>query len=190
VTSRAVPALFACLLAVAAAAPAQTIAVTPAPGAIRVRADGWTLLTAEPLARLREGQTVRMELAVSVLAAPGRSAVTTLRRIFSVSYDLWEERFAVVVAEPRGAAASHLTAAAAQAWCLDQLAVPAASLGALGGARFWIRLECRILDGDRSLDPDESAGLTLQRLIDVLSRRRRSESAARILEGGPFHLPR
>jgi len=192
VTSRAALALVACLLSVPAAS-AQTIAIVPAPSVVRVRATGWAFLTAEPLARLKEGQTVRVELAVGVLAAPGRSAVTTLRRIFSVSYDLWEERFAVTVAEPRGGSASHLTAAAAEAWCLEQLAVPRASLRSLDelpGARFWIRLECRILDGDGALDPDESAGLTLQRLIDVFSRRRKSEPPARILEGGPFQLPR
>jgi hypothetical protein len=190
VTPRAALAIVACLLAVPATALGQTITVSPAADAVRVRANGWAFLTAEPLARLREGQTVRVELAVSVLAAPGRAAVTTLRRIFSVSYDLWEERFAVTIAEPRGRSASHLTAAAAEAWCLDQLAVPRASLGNLDEASFWIRLECRILDGDGSLDPDEGTGLTLQRLIDVLSRRRKSAPPARILDGGPFQLPR
>ena len=39
-------------------------------------------------------------------------------------------------------------------------------------------------------DADEGGGLTLQRLIDVLSRKRRPEAAARIVEGGPFRLPR
>ena len=186
---RGVLALVACLLWVPAQAAAQSITIVPSPGAVLVRAAGWSLLTAEPLARLKEGQTVRMELAVSVLAAPGKSAVTTLRRVFSFSYDLWEERFAVTAADPRATSVSHLTASQAEAWALEQLAMPLSSLRGGGGSRFWLRLECRILDGDDSADPEDNTGLTLQRLIDVLSRRHKSEAPARVLEGGPFQIP-
>jgi hypothetical protein len=132
---------------------------------------------------------VRVEIALLLLAAPGRSPAATIRRTFSVSYDLWEERFAVAATGPRGAAVSHLTAGAAEAWCVEQLAVPRASFGDLG-ERFWLRLESRILDGDAAAGAEEE-GLTLQRLIDVFSRRRRTESSpARAVEGGPFRLPK
>jgi hypothetical protein len=132
---------------------------------------------------------VRVELVVTALSAPGKTPSAAARQIFSFSYDIWEERFAVAIAGARAASISHLTAAAAEAWCIEQLAVPIASLAALKDLRFWIRLECRILDGDEAPDPDENAGLTLQRIIDVLSRRKKSESPARAVEGGPFRLP-
>jgi hypothetical protein len=182
-------ALLAALALAPAAARAQAVTVATAGGMVKIRAQGWSFLTAEPLARLKEGRTVRVELALLVLASPGRSPAGVARQIFSVSYDLWEERFAVARAGTGGVAISHLTAAAAEAWCVEQLAVPIASLRGLDDRRFWIRLEYRILDG-AAPDADEDAGLTLQRLIDVLSRRSKSESSARALDGGPFRLPR
>jgi hypothetical protein len=177
------------LLAWTAAASAQPLTIAAAGDVVKVRAPGWPFLTAEPLARLKEGRTVRVELTVLALAAPGKSPVATIRQIFSVSYDLWEERFAVTAAGAHAVAASHLTEAAAEAWCIEQLAVPIASLAGVDDRRFWIRLECRILDGDAASGADEDAGLTLQRLIDLLSRRRPAEPPARALDGGPFRVP-
>jgi hypothetical protein len=168
----------------------QSLSVTTAGDAVKIRAPGWSFLTAEPLARLREGRTVRVELAAFVLSGPGRSPLTAVRQVFSVSYDLWEERFAVATAGAHAASVSHLAATAAEAWCIDQLAVPIAPLAALPERRFWIRLEYRILDGDGAATADDDSGLTLQRLIDVFSRRRKNESQSRALEGGPFRLPR
>ena len=185
-TARAAALAFAALL-LASPAAAQTLAIATAGDAVKVRAPGWSFLAAEPMARLKEGRTVRVELVVLVLSAPGRSPASALRQIFSVSYDLWEERFAVTTAGARAATVSHLTAAAAEAWCLDQLAVPIAALGSVDRDRFWIRLECRILDGAGAPDADD-AGLTLQRLIDVLSRRGKADAAARTLDGGPFRV--
>ena len=170
-------------------AAAQMLTIATAGDAVKVRAPGWPFLTAEPLARLKEGRTVRVELAVLALPAPGRPPAATVRQVFSVSYDLWEERFAVSTTGAHAASVSHLTAAAAEAWCIDQLALPIASLAGLPDQRFWIRLECRILDGDGSPADDEDAGLTLERLIDVLSRRRKAEPPARALDGGPFRVP-
>ena len=124
-----------------------------------------------------------------VLPAPGKSPAATTRRIFALSYDLWEERFAVTTVEARSQSASHLMMAAAEAWCVEQLAIPVSALGALGrDLPFWIRLEYRILAGDGTSDP-ENSGYTLQALIDALSRRRKTESSPHPLEAGPFRLP-
>ena len=187
VTRRAAALAFASMLAASPGAMAQTLTIAATADAVKVRATDWPFLTADPLARLKEGRTVRVELAVLVLAAPGRAPAAAVRQIFSVSYDLWEERFAVAGMGSRAAPVSRLTAAAAEAWCLDQLAVPVASLGGVDARRFWIRLESRILDGGDAQETDD-AGLTLQRLIDVLSRRRKTDAPARTLDGGPFRL--
>jgi hypothetical protein len=171
-----------------AAATAQTLTMSVAGDALRIRAPGWSFLDGDPLARLKDGRAVRVEVSASALPAPGKGPAATVRQIFSLSYDLWEERFAVAVAGARAASISHLTAAAAEAWCVEQMAIPIASLGALRDPRVWIRLESRVLDGDGA-PPAEDSGLTLQRIIDTLSRRRKHESQARSLEGGPFRLP-
>jgi hypothetical protein len=175
------------LLAWSPAVAAQSVNVTAAADTVRVRAPGWSFLDGEPIARLKDGRTVRVELVVDALGGSGKSSIAAVRQIFSLSYDLWEERFAVAMAGARAASMSHLTAAAAEAWCLEQMAIPIASFGALRDARFWIRIECRWLDGDGAADPDE--GLTLQRIIDVFSKRKKNESPARTIEGGPFRLP-
>jgi hypothetical protein len=80
-------------------------------------------------------------------------------------------------------------AAAAEAWCVEQLAVPLTALGTLGrDLPFWIRLEYRLLDSDATQEAPDS-GYSLQALIDALSRRRKAESSTRALEAGPFRLP-
>ena len=128
---------------------AQAVTVETVGDALRIRAPGFSFLKGEPLARLKDGRSVRVELAAMVLAAPGKSAAATTRRIFALSYDLWEERFAVTAVDARSRSVSHLMAAAAEAWCVEQLAVSRRALGALErDLPFWIRLEYRMLDGD------------------------------------------
>lgn len=166
-------------------ASAQAVSVTTSGDALKVRAPGFSFLKGQPLARLKDGRSVRVELTVLVLPEKGRAALTSARRVFALSYDLWEERFAATAVESRSPSISHLTADAAVAWCIDQLAVPLTALDA--SDPFWIRLEYRILDGDD--DASEESGFTLKGLIDVLSRRRRSESLSDALEAGPFRLP-
>jgi hypothetical protein len=168
---------------------AQALSIDTAGEALKFRAPGFSFLRGDPLVRLKDGRSVRVELAAMVLAAPEKSPAVTTRRIFALSYDLWEERFAVTAVDARSQSASHLALAAAEAWCVDQLSVPLKALGALGrDVPFWVRLEYRILESDGGSEPVDS-GYTLQALIDALSRRRKTESSPRPLEGGPFRLP-
>jgi hypothetical protein len=168
---------------------AQGLAIEIAGEALKIRAPGFSFLDGDPLARLKDGRSVRVELAALVLPAPGKSPAASTRRTYALSYDLWEERFAVTVVDARSLSVSHLALAAAQAWCVEQLAIPLKALGTLGRELpFWVRLEYRILDGEGPSDPADS-GYTLQALIDALSRRRKTESAPRPIEAGPFRLP-
>ena len=167
---------------------AQAVTVDTVGTTVKIRAPGFSFLTGDPLARLKEGRSVRVELAAMVLPGPGKPAAATTRRTFALSYDIWEDRFAVAPVDARAAPVSHLTRAAAEAWCVEQLAVPAAALGAPGrDLPFWIRLEYRVLPADVPAAA-EDAGYTLQALIDALSRRRRTESSPHALEAGPFRL--
>lgn len=167
-------------------APALTVATVD--DTLRVRARGFSFLSGEPLARLKDGGSVRVELTVMVLPAPGKPVAATARRIFALSYDLWEERFAVTTVERRSESVSHLALPAAEAWCIDQLGIPLKALGALRRELpFWVRLEYRILDGETTADAEDS-GYTLQALIDVFSRRRKADSEPQAIEAGPFRL--
>jgi hypothetical protein len=190
VTPQRVAAVLLTVLVVAAAPTSgQTLSVDTAGDAVRIRAQGFSFLKGDPLARLKDGRSVRVELAAMVLPAPGKSVVATTRRIFALSYDLWEERFAVTTVEKRSQSVSHLAVAAAEAWCVDQVAIPVNALGALGrDLSFWVRLEYRVLDGDPPAESTDSR-YSLQGLIDALSRRRKTDSSTHALEAGPFRLP-
>jgi hypothetical protein len=166
---------------------AQALTVDVVGDALRIRAPAFSFLSGDPLARLKDGRSVRVELAALVLAGPGKSPAAATRRIFALSYDLWEERFAVTAVDARAQSVSHLVLAAAEAWCVEQVSIPVKSIGVLGRDRpFWVRLEYRVLEGDAPTDPDSR--YTLQGLIDALSRRRKAESSSRAVEAGPFRL--
>ena len=186
---RAAVALLALLAWPAAPVSAQTLTVDTAGSTLKIRAPGFSFLKGDPLARLKDGRSVRVELAALVMATPGKSPAAATRRIFALSYDLWEERFAVTLVDERSRSVSHLMAAAAEAWCVEQLAVPLTALGTLGrDLPFWIRLEYRLLDSDATQEAPDS-GYSLQALIDALSRRRKAEPSPNALEAGPFRLP-
>ena len=168
---------------------AQSVTVEAIGNSLKIRAPGFNFLKGDPLVRLKDGRLVRVELAALVLPGPGKPPAATARGIFALSYDLWEERFAVTAVGARSQSVSHLMQAAAEAWCLEQLSIPLGALGALGrDAPFWIRLEYRMLDSDGTADPDDS-GYTLQALIDLLSRRRKTVASSPPIEAGPFTLP-
>ena len=173
----------------------QSVTVTAVGEGLRVRAPGFGFIKGEPLNRLRDGRSVRFDFELAVLAKPGAPTVTESRQSFILSYDLWEERFAVTHIETPGTPAttsrsiSHLTSKDAEAWCLDHLTVPVSALGRLGrDAPFWIRLAYRVQDQDRAPDSD-GGGFTLRGLIDTLSRRRKADELKDSIEAGPFTLP-
>ena len=186
---RAVPVVLAVLAGSATRASAQPITIDVAGDVLKIRAPGLGFVTGEPLARLKDGRSVRVELAALVLPAPGKSPAAATRRIFALSYDLWEERFAVTTVEKRAESVSHLALAAADEWCVEQLTIPIKALGSLGrDLPFWVRLEYRILDEEGTSDPADTR-YTLGGLIDALSRRRKTDSSTHALESGPFRLP-
>lgn len=169
---------------------AQSVTVRRVGDAVTVLAPGFGFIKGEPLVRLKDGRSVRVDLVLAVLPRRGGPAVAESRQVFVLSYDLWEERFAVTQAGDPSHSISHLTPAGAEAWCLERLAVPVSALGRLGrDLPFWIRLEYRVPDGTGTPAPDNGAGFTLQGLIDALSRRRDAGPLTHAIEAGPFRLP-
>jgi hypothetical protein len=164
----------------------QSITVSTVNGAVQVRAPGFHFIAGESLARLKDGQSVRVDIDLSVLAKPGAAAAARRRQSYVLSYDLWEERFAVAVPGAPSRSISHLTSAAAEAWCLQQLTVPVSALGSLGhNLPFWIRLDSRLLNG--GAPESAEGGLTLRGLIDVFSRRQ-TGAVSQSIEAGPFRI--
>ncbi len=176
-------------LLVSATIGAQAVTVNRTGDAVTVHAPGFTFIKGEPLARLKNGRSVRVDLELAILPKAGAPRVAERKQTFVLSYDLWEERFAVTQIGGPTRASAYLTSVAAEAWCLEQVTVPVSALGSLGrDVPFWIRLEYRILDDDAAPVADDGAGYTLQGLIDALSRRRKTREWTHAIEAGPFRI--
>jgi hypothetical protein len=168
---------------------AQPATVSTAGDAVHVRAPEFSFIKGEPLVRLKDGRSVRVDIELAVLPKPGAPPAAQSRQTFILSYDLWEERFAVTLPGVPSQSISHLTSTGAEAWCLERLTVPLGALGQLGSnPPFWIRLQSRIHDADGRPDAKDSGAFTLRGLIDALSRRRPAEDLMHSIEAGPFRL--
>ena len=167
---------------------AQNVTLARTTDAIGVRVPGLGLIKGDTLAQLKDGKAVRVEFDLAVLPGPGGTAAAHTRQLFALSYDLWEERFAVTLTGPPRRSVSYLTASAAEAWCLEQLTVAVSQIGKLRDAPFWIRLEYRILDGDTATPRPDDSGLTLRGMIEALSRRPKTTGQPHALEAGPFRV--
>jgi hypothetical protein len=105
---------------------------------------------------------------------------------FAVSFDIWEEKFAVTrLGNPRRST-SHLAAAEAEAWCLENMVLTAAGLSP--DTAFWIRLDVRTEANGEGPTPGEEVGVTLARLVDLFSRPQREGETRRRAEAGPLRL--
>jgi hypothetical protein len=166
----------------------QTLTVRTVSDALHVRASGLGFIAGSVLDRLQDGRSVRVDFDLMVLDKPNGAIITRAQQGFNLSFDLWEQRFAVTRIGPMPRSISHLTARAAEDWCLDNVTVPLASFGRTArDTPFWVRVGYRIQDRASTAAPEDST-FTLQTLIDVLSRRREDENRGKSVEAGPFRL--
>jgi hypothetical protein len=170
----------------------QSVTVYVVEDELHVRAPGssFAFIEGAALERLQDGRALRVDFELTVLAEPGAQPVTERRQGFNLSYDLWEERFAVSLIGDPPRSVSHLSVRDAEAWCLEQLTVPVDALGRLGrDVPFWIRLAYRVQNPEPSADSDDDTGFTLLTLIDWLGRRGQDGAVGESVEAGPFRLP-
>jgi hypothetical protein len=137
---------------------------------LRVSAPELHFVTGEPLRQLHDGRSVTYVLTVSLQVQRDESRGAHVTRQVVFSYDLWEERFAVSRADDPKIAASHLTSAAAEKWCLDLLSLPASA--APVDKTFVVKLDCSLREEGEP--PADSPAATLTGLIDLFSRKSRA----------------
>jgi hypothetical protein len=153
---------------------------------LRVSAPQVHFLTAHALERLHNGAVVNYLLQLTVRAERTGKILARTPEHFTVSYDLWEERFAVKRLAVPERSASNLSASAAESWCIENLSMSVAQLPS--DRPFWIVLE---FESESVKDSGNSApgSLTLGNLIDIFSRKPRDESEIRGFEEiGPVRL--
>jgi hypothetical protein len=152
---------------------------------LRLSAPQLHFVTGGPLERLHDGRSVTYVFSASLRVLRGDPQGTGLTRQVVFSYDLWEERFAVVRLDDPKATASHLTAAAAERWCLDLLTLPVRAAPA--DKTFVVKLECSVRE-DGTETADTPSATTFTGLIDLLSRKTRTAPPRWEAESVPLRL--
>jgi hypothetical protein len=154
---------------------------------LRIAAPDLHFLTGKPLERLRNADTVVFLAQLSLFSDErGTPFRFPVRERLVVSYDLWEEKFAVkipgVVVQPK----SHLTAAQAENFCLDNLAISA--LGLAPDRPFWMKFELRTTTQKDLSTLVGDSGISFTRMIDLLSQRPGSGDLLWTRTAGPLRL--
>jgi hypothetical protein len=167
-TARRVQLLSVTVVAACVAVLAQDLVVRRVGEELRVAAPRLHFLTGKPLERMRNGASVTYDMQVIVYADNKQVILRRGFERFVISYDLWEETFSVARVRSARASAAHLSASAAEAWCLDNLAVPTTGLST--DRPVYVRLEVRALEQRDRRRIDDEEGLSLNRLIDIFSR--------------------
>jgi|SRR5690242_7945541 len=148
-------------------------------------------LTGKPLERLRNASEVPFDFKITLWSGTRGHVYREIPARFVVSYDLWEEKFAVTRLLPSRRMAGHLTDTAAEAWCLQQMATDVT--GIAPNEPLWARLEIRAQDGKDSGSPFgrgniTDSGISLTSLIEILSRPAATTQPHWQVETGPVTL--
>jgi hypothetical protein len=98
---------------------------------------------------------------------------------------VWEEKFRVVRLRDFHKSPAGLTAAAAEAWCLENLFVPASGMPA--DKELWARLDIRAAEPKDNVSSTDS-GISIPALIQLLSRPPRPQQDHWMLESASFRL--
>jgi len=149
----------------------QSLAVERHGDHLQVAAPQLHFLEGNPLEQLHNGASVTYVLTLTLTAGQSNKTLYHLEERFVVSFDLWEEKFSVVQTVPLGRSSSHLTAAAAEAWCLENMPIPHPALAP--EKTFMIKLECRVAEDEGEGSSETGSRLTLASLIDIFSRKAR-----------------
>jgi hypothetical protein len=166
---------------------AENLAVSFDGDNLRVAAPGLRFLVGKPLQRLKEAATVTYLSQLTLLSdAQGTVFKRSPIERLVVSYDLWQEKFSVTIPGGGKRSIPNATAAQAESWCLENLAISATGLPP--AQPFWVRFDLRTSDrrdlgalvGDR--------GVSLGSLIDLFSRKASAGDLSWTRHDGPFRL--
>lgn len=143
--------------------------------ALHVSAPSLHFITGNPLKRMNDGDAVAYIANLSLLDDT-RASVRHQRGRFVISYALWEERFSVSLLG--GSTANGLTATAAEAWCLEHLAINTAGLAA--DRYYWLRFDIGTVNAS-DLAAEGIPGYRLSDVIKMLGRKKTEQT-----QWGPF----
>jgi hypothetical protein len=148
-------------------------------------------LSGQPLARLRNAAEVPFVIQTTLWSGTRNNVFRQAKDRFLVSFDLWEETYSVTALETPQKRKSHLSATAAEKWCLEQMTLDTTGLS--GSERIWTLLDIRAEDpiptgalfGRGQIG---ESGISLTPLIEVFSRPARSQQPHWTIPRGPETL--
>jgi hypothetical protein len=185
---RAVPLIFVAIVVDLVWLGAQSVTLTRVNETLHVRAPEFRFLQGRVLTQLRDGRTARLDVRLELLGRANGPVLAQTEQAFNVSFDLWEERFAVTRLGQPARSVSHLTSTAAEAWCLENVTIAASAIQADRRNAVWMRLVLRARDDAPARQTDEESGFSIRILIDALGRREARDAQPLVLEAGPFNV--
>ncbi|HUA21222.1 MAG TPA: hypothetical protein VMB25_20885 [Bryobacteraceae bacterium] len=162
------------------------LAVRSSGDELQIAAPRLHFLTGKSLQRLHDGAAVPFDFQLTVAAGSRNNVVARALERFVVSYDVWEEKFSVVRLRDLHKSGSHLSASAAEAWCLDNIFASSSNLPP--GQQLRARLEIRAAEQKEPAIMPQDTGISLTALIEVFSRPSRPQQEHWALESAPFRL--
>ncbi|MEN6534132.1 MAG: hypothetical protein ABFD60_03285 [Bryobacteraceae bacterium] len=178
--------IFVTVLMLAGILPGQALEVRRGAGTLQVSGPKFHFIEGRALDRLRNGASVVFAAQLSLLSDRKATVVERAGARFAMSFDIWEEKFAVTRLGWSRKSVSHLSAAAAETWCLDSLRLSSDRLSS--SSPFWVRLEVRAEEPGGENAGDDGPDVSLARLVEFFSRAARPGQPHWMAEGGPFRL--
>ena len=176
--------LLAGLAAVRLTAQSEPLVVERDGSNLRFSAPRLHLLEGKPLEQLHNGASVTYLFELTLAPQLESAPVARLSGRFIFSFDLWEEKFTVVQADPPGRSAAQITGQAAVAWCVDSMLLSTQSLSP--EQTFVIKLDCSTITEESGGGGPNNSALTLAGLVDVFSRKSRNPQPHWLAVAGPL----
>jgi hypothetical protein len=165
---------------------AEGLSVTFDGDNLHVSTPGLHFLIGKSLTRLRDADTVTFLSQITLFSDDhGTIFRRGLPERMIVSYDLWEERFAVTIPGV-SKSRSHLTSDQAESWAIDNLAISA--LGLAPERPFWLRFELRAASPREISRVMGDSGISLSGLVEILSRKPGVDDPYWMRSAGPLRL--
>ena len=166
-------------------ASAETFSVSYDGDNLHLAAPDLHFLTGRALSRLKDADTVTFLSQISLSDERGVIFRRHAERVV-VSYALWKEKFAVTIPGASVRTTMHNTAAQAEAWALDNLAISA--LGVPPDRPFWLRFELRAANQKELSSVVGDTGISIPRVVEFLSRKSSAENPVLVRTKGPLRL--
>lgn len=147
---------------------AQALQIQYDGDSLRVSVPTLHILTGGPLKLLQDGSSVVYVAQLDLLSENRAQVVKQDKARFALSYALWEEKFSVTRLGNTPRTAEGLSAAAAEAWCFENLAL--STLGIAPDLFYWLRFDIRTATA-RDFSGDAMSGLSIPKLIEILGRK-------------------